>query len=156
MSLKKTNKRKEKRYKIFKYKIFRDIVKNNRILFSTVQTDDIKMMLMSLDIYRKPKKSLKTLTKWFNKKTTLYGVSANSLEDMENLQSTEIYDFCERIAAEENIKIMYGFENHVETIPYGLNTSIKLSFNYLSNFMVCLNDFKTETNTEILSETFDF
>ena len=66
MSLKKTNKRKEKRYKAFKYKIFRDIVKNNRILFSTVQTDDIKMMLMSLDIYRKPKKSLKTLTKWFN------------------------------------------------------------------------------------------
>lgn len=156
MSFKKAIKRKEKKYKFFKNKVFKDMCKNHRIIFSTVQTEEIKMMLMSLDIYNKLKKSLKHLSKWFNKKTTLYGVSANSLDDFETIESTELYDFCERLAEEEDIKILYSFEKYDENIPYGINTSLKLSFNYISGFMLCLKDSISDSTPEQISETFDF
>lgn len=163
MTLKKANKRKEKRFLRFRKKLLKDLVKNHRLIFNTVHPGEISAMIKSLykDIYKNPKKSITRLSKWFNKKTTIYGVSANSVDEMESLESTELYDFCERLAEEEGIVILYDFEEHEEHIPYGAGTSLtalKLQFNYVSSFMLCLKDENEEQHELIdsLSETFDF
>ena len=158
MSFKKEYLKKEKRYRRFKKKLYDAIAKEHRIVYDILPVSYLDLMLLSSDIPNNPKKSIAKISKWFNKKTTIFGVSANSNPEITTLQSCELYEFCERVAEEEGIGVDYTFEEHVQTIPFRADNSLKFTFCYISKFILYSLPEHTETFTETEQsiESFDF